>query len=72
MRDITATKELLRKGISKEYIRRWDLGLKLHNEPSHHRLIEEQEDGSKKITHYKGDDKWVTYESRNYFLESDG
>ena len=62
MRDITATKELLRKGISKEDIRKWDLGLRLRNVLSTHRLIEEQEDGSKIITHYQGDKKWVTKE----------
>ena len=60
MRDITATKELLRKGISKENIRKWDLGLKLHNELTHNKLIEEQEDGSKVVTHFQGDKKWVT------------
>ena len=62
MRDITACKNLLKRGITREEIIKWDLGLKLHNEPCHHKLIEEQEDGDKKITHFKGDKKWITYE----------
>ena len=63
MRDITATKELLKGGVSKEDIRKWDLGLCLHKEFSHHRLIEEREDHIK-ITHYQGDRIWVTYEDK--------
>ena len=39
-----------------------DIGIEIECEPSHHRLTEEQEDGSKKITHWQGDKKWVTFE----------
>lgn len=61
MRDISATKRLLKKGISKEFIRENALGLKLTNEPSHHRLIEDFGNYIK-TTHWKGDKTWITYE----------
>ena len=39
-----------------------DIGLELHNEPTHNKLIEELEDGSKKITHFRDGARWVTRE----------
>ena len=62
MRDISATKKFLEAGWTHEEIKHWAVGLRMRNEPSHSRLIEELEGGGKKITHWRGDDNWVTYE----------
>ena len=57
------------KGIKNNTITNYEylesVGLEVTCEPCHHKLIEEQEDGSKIITHFKGGKQWVTYEVQN-------
>ena len=46
----------------KDYFLIEDFGLDLTMDLAEHKFIEERENGSKIITHYKGDKKWVTKE----------
>ena len=39
-----------------------DIGLDLRNKPTHNKFIEELEDGSRMITHYRDGARWVTRE----------
>jgi len=55
----------IKEDIITDYKYLGDVGLTLRCEPTHNRLIEELEDGRKKITHHKGEETWITYEDYN-------